>query len=383
LNEWNKQYENGDDPKEDKLRKQLNSIKEQQFPWMYDVSKCCAQHAIMDLGVAFDRFFKGLSAHPTFKRKNVNDSFYLDNCNFKIKGKRIKLARIGEVRMAEEFRYKNAKLLSVTVSLDAGEWYASIACEVPDKGKQFLLPFDDFVYGSDVGCHQYVYSNGELNEVPRAYRKAEKRLRRQQKSQSRKYEAAKREKRDLKDSKNYQKQCVKVAKVHQKTRRIREDWLHKLTTDIVRNNQTIVIEDLNVKGMVKNHHLAKSITDAAFGKFKKLLEYKSVLHGRTLIIADRWYPSTKTCSSCQVKTKQKLGLHVREWICEHCGVIHHRDVNAAINLKLGGLRLLVSLRAGSSSVTACGEFKPLVLYGIPLDTKAPRNVRKKKKQEVS
>jgi len=383
LNEWNEQYKNGNKPSEGELRKQLNAIKKKQFPWMYEVSKCCVQNAIMDLGIAFKRFFEGIAEYPQFKKKFVHDSFTLDNEKFKICGKKIYLSKIGWIRMAEGFKYLNAKLLSVTVSVEADQWYASIACEIPSQDKQPLLPFEDFVYGVDRGVRYYADSNGQHQAVPRSYRKAEKKLRRVQQSLSRKYEAAKRDKRELKESKNYQKQRVRVARVHKRVRDVRADWLHKLTTDIVRNNQTIVIEDLNVKGMVKNHHLAKSILDAGFGEFKRQIHYKSILYGRTLIQADRWYASSKICSVCGVKTKQRLPLHVREWTCEHCGAVHDRDVNAATNLKLGGIKCLVSQGADSSSVTACGEFLPLVLYGNPCNTKAPRKTRKRKKQEIN
>jgi putative transposase len=383
LNEWNEQYKNGHKPNEGELRKQLNTIKKKAFPWMYEVSKCCVQNAIMDLGIAFDRFFDGLAEHPKFKKKFVHDSFTLDNENFKVCGTKIYLAKIGWIRMVEQFKYAGAKLLFVTVSVEAGQWYASITCEIPTRDKQLLLPFEDFVFGIDRGVRSYADSNGKHTDVPRSYRKAEKKLRRSQQSLSRKYEAAKRDKRELKESKNYQKQRVKVARIHKRVHDIREDWLHKFTTDIVRNNQTIVIEDLNVQGMVKNRCLAKSILDAGFGEFKRQLSYKSQWCGRTLIQASRWYASSKICSVCGVKTKQRLPLHVREWKCEHCGATHDRDVNAAVNLKQGGIKCLVLLNAGSSSVSACGEFLPLVLYGNPCDTKAPRKSRKRKKQEIN
>ena len=381
LDEWNKQYENGEKPNEASLRKQLNSIKDKEFPWMYEVSKCCPQQSIRNLGTAFDRFFKGVSERPKFKKKGVHDSFYLDNLNFKIKGKQIYLAKIGWIRMSEEFRYEDAKLLSATISREADQWYVSISCEVQDSPKQPLLPFDDFAVGEDVGVRCYADSNGDISEVPRSYRTYEKRLKRAQRSLSRKYESAKNAGKQLKDCKNYQKQKQKVAKLHQRISNVRKDWLHKLTTDIVKNNQTIIIEDLNVKGMIKNRRLAKSIQDASFGEFRRQLEYKSVLCGRTLILANRWYPSSKLCSSCHVKTKQKLGLHVRRWTCEHCGAEHDRDVNAAVNLKLDGLHYLASLRSGSSSESACGEFLSLVLFGKLNNTKTPRNPRKRKKQE--
>lgn len=143
--------------------------------------------------------------------------------------------------------------------------------------------------------------------------------------------------------------------VHYRTANIRKDWLHKLTFDIASNHNVVVIEDLNVKGMVKNRHLAKSISDAAFGEFRRQLEYKVAEYGGQLIVADRWFPSSKLCSACGTKAKS-LPLNIREWTCHNCGVHHDRDLNAAINL---------AAIAGSSSVTACGEFSAAVPGALP------------------
>jgi putative transposase len=274
---------------------------------------------------------------------------------------------IGKIRLGEKLRF-SGKMLWATISREADRWYVSI--QVETEGKQ-QLPQNGKVIGIDVGVRQYADSNKRFNEVPRVYRKSERKLRRLQQSLSRKKDG----------SNNRNKARTKVARQHAKVKNIRQDWLHKLSTDIVRNNETIGIEDLNVKGMVRNRRLAKSITDACFGEFRRQLEYKSLLYGLTLIQANRWYPSSKICSSCSVKTKQKMSLHVREWTCEYCGVVHDRDINAAINLKQGTIKCLEQLKAGSSSVSACEEFLPLVLDGLPSRMKVPRNTRKRKKQE--
>jgi len=367
LAEWKRQYDAGEKPNEAKLRKQLNSIKKEQYPWMSEVSERCGKYAIKNLGTAFDRFFDGIAKFPKFKKKFVNDSFTLDHERFSVKGKKVKLSMIGEIRLGEQLRLEG-KLLWATISREADMWYVSIQIETSDKAK--LLPNDKAI-GIDVGVRQYVDSDKQFNAVPRAYRNRERKLRRLQQSLSRKKDG----------SNNRNKARVKVAKQHAKVKKIRQDWLHKLSTDIVRNNEIIGIEDLNVKGMIRNRHLAKSITDACFGEFRRQLYYKSILYGRTLIQANRWYASSKICSVCSVKTKQKLTLDIREWTCEHCGTTHDRDVNAAINLKNGAIECSAQMNADSSSVSACGEFSPLVLYGLPYKMKVPRNTRKRSKQE--
>jgi putative transposase len=367
LAEWKRQYDSGEKPSEAKLRKQLNSVKKEQYPWMSEVSERCGKYAIKNLGTAFDRFFKGIAKYPKFKKKFVNDSFTLDYERFSIKGRKITLTMIGEVRLGERLRLEG-KLLWATISREADRWYVSIQVETEDKSK---LPSNGKVIGIDVGVRQYADSNKQFNEVPRAYRKNERKLRRLQQSLSRKKDG----------SNNRSRARVKVARQHTRVKNIRQDWLHKLSTDIIRNNDIIGIEDLNVKGMVRNRRLAKSITDACFGEFRRQLEYKSILYGRTLIQANRWYPSSKICSSCSVKTKQKMSLHVREWTCEQCNTAHDRDINAATNLKQGAIKCLEQLKAGSSSVSACEEFLPLVLDGLPSKMKVPRNARKRKKQE--
>lgn len=333
LNRWKEHYEAGEKTSESKLRKELNAIKKTEFPWMYEVSKCCVQYSIKNLGVAFSKFFKKQAKYPRFKSKYGRHSFTLDYLNFKLKGKRIQLAKLGDVRLAEEFRFEKAKLLEATISKEAGQWYASILCEVEDCER---LPKNTKVVGIDVGVYEYVMSDGSHYPVPRVYRKYEKKLRRLNQSLSRK----------VKGSSNRAKDRVKVAKCHQKIKNIRKDWLHKLTTNIVKNNDVIAIEDLNVRGMIRNKHLSKSISDASFGEFRRQIEYKSQRYGRLVVTVPRFYPSSKLCSGCNTKTKV-MPLSVRSWTCEVCGEHHDRDVNAAINIRK---------YAVSSTVPAYGEF---------------------------
>jgi putative transposase len=322
------------------LRRMLNAIKREQFPWMLEVTKCSPQEAIIDLGKAFQNFFSGRAAYPKFKKKGVHDSFRVSSGFFHVEGKTIRLPVIGTLRMRECLRYEDARPVSVTVSRRADRWYASVVCEIAEPERQAPAAnakTGSKVTGVDAGANAYVTSDGDVYETPRSYRKAERRLRRAQQSLSRKE----------KGSGNYVKQREKVSKLHAKVSDARSDFLHKMTTGLVKKADTIVIEDLNVRGMLKNQHLSKSIADASFGEFRRQLEYKTEAAGKTLITADRYYPSSKLCSVCGVKAKH-LTLGTREWVCDGCGAVHDRDRNAACNLKK---------YAESSPVSACGEFR--------------------------
>jgi len=323
-------------PNQFSLRRELNAIKREEFPWMLEVTKCAPQEAIRDLGRAFENFFSGRAKYPTFKKKGLHDSFRVSSGFFKIEGKKIRLPHIGWIRMRECLRYPEAKVVSVTISRKANRWYASVVCEVLDTGRCAQVGAASSTIGIAVGVSEYVCSDGCRHRLPRAYRRKERSLRRAQQTLSRRQRG----------SANYKKQRCKVAKIHAGIADIRGDWLHKLTSGIAVYNAVIVIEDLNVKGMVQNHHLAKSITDAAFGEFRRQLNYKTEELGHVLLVADRFYPSSKLCSVCGTKTKH-LPLSMRHWICPACSSVHDRDLNAAYNLKA---------YAASSAVSACGEF---------------------------
>jgi putative transposase len=352
LNRWQEMYEAHKDnpescqqPNQYILRKELNAIKREEFPWMCEVTKYAPQQALINIGKAFDSFFKGRGRYPKFKRKGEHDSFYIGSDLLKVDkasvwipglmrfmGKRRKL---GWVRMAEPLRYGNAKIVCSTVSRTADKWYIAITCEVPDTATK-KSGANGKVVGVDVGVNEYVTSDGEFMPVPRALRKAQRKLRRAQQSLSRK----------RKGSKNMARQKAKVARIHARVANVRSDWMHKLTSELTNEYDVIAIEDLNAKGMTKNHHLAMSVTDAAFGEFRRQIEYKSEARGCMVYVADRWYPSSKTCSCCG-SVKAKLSLSERTYVCDECGFTCHRDLNAAINLRD---------LAVSSTVTACGEF---------------------------
>jgi putative transposase len=342
LAEWQRQYKEGGKPSEAALRKQLNTAKREQFPWMLEVTKVASQQAIKNLGRAFSNFFSDLKkpkkqrqfGYPQFKKKGIHDSFRAENGpeTFALDGKRIKLPVIGWVRMRETLRF-SGKVLSATVSRVADRWFVSVTVEVshqiPVRENQAAAG------GIDLGVKALAtMSDGSTVEGPKALRSNLKRLRRLSRSLSRK----------VKGSANRRKARAKVARLHARISNIRKDGLHKLTTELVNKFSVIGIEDLNVRGMMANGKLSLSIADMGFYEFKRQLTYKADMAGTRIVVADRWYPSSKTCSACS-HVVPTLPLSVRDWTCPACGSVHDRDINAAINLKN---------IAASSAVTACG-----------------------------
>jgi len=313
---------------------------------MLESTKCAPQEAILALGAAYRNAWAGRAQFPRFKKKNrAAVAFRVSVGNFKIDGRRVLVPRIGWVRMREPMRWPDAKLVAATFSERGGRWYVSLQCEVPASSLAKKPASAGAVVGVDIGVREYATSDGDLFEVPRAYRESERRLRRAQQSLSRKVGPDGRA--GQKASANWQKQQRKVARIHKRTTDIRADWLHKLTNDLASTYAVVGVEDLNVSGMVKNKCLAKSVLDAGFAEFRRQLNYKTADHGGQVITANRWYPSSRTCSACGVVKTNRLPLSVRKWTCENCGTSHHRDINAAINLRN---------LAASSAVTACGEF---------------------------
>ncbi len=341
LAEWKRQYDawRSDNslpkPSQAALRRQLNAVKREQFPWMLEVTKSAPQMAIIQLGQAFQNFFAGRARYPQFRKKGVHDRFTLTNDQFDIEGSRIRIPNLGWVRMRETLRFAG-KIMSATISRVADRWFVSIAVDTPDRSH---LPQaeNQGAVGVDLGVSALAtLSTGEPPiPGPKPHKALLGRLRRLSRSLSRK----------VKGSANRRKAKAKLAKLHARIAAIRSDALHKLTTDLTRRFHTIGIEDLNVRGMVRNRHLARSIADMGFFEFRRQLEYKAAMRGGQVVVADRFYASSKTCSACGKKLDE-LPLSVREWVCPSCGVVHDRDVNAAINLKN---------MAASSAVSACGE----------------------------
>jgi putative transposase len=312
----------------------LNSIKREQFPWMFDVTKCAAQEAVIDLGSAFRGFFEGRSSYPKFKAKGIHDSFCAANQagTFRVDEKRIKLPVIGWIRMREEVRF-TGKLKRATVSREADRWFVSISVETDDI-KPVIPP--QASVGIDLGITTLAtLSNGDAVPGPKAHSTLLKRLRRTSRSLSRK----------KKGSRNRAKAKRRLARMHARMANIRKDAIHKATTMLTKTFRRIGVEDLNIRGMSANRHLARSIMDGGFFEFRRQLEYKARFYGATVVVADRWFPSSKTCSCCG-SVKAELALSQRTFHCDICGFDCGRDLNAARNL---------DQLAASSAVSACGE----------------------------
>lgn len=319
LAEWKRQYEAGLKPTGFGLKKEFNAIKKDLFPWIMESPRDANSQSFADLQKAFNNFFKRNTKYPTFKKKNQNDSFYIANDNFKIDCKKIRIPKIGWIRLKENLNL-SGKILSATVSRSANKWFVSINLSME------ITPLkieNQDVIGVDLGIkHLATISNGEKIEGSRALKRMEKKLKRLQQSFSK----------TQKGSKNRAKQKRKIARLHYRIRCIRLDLIHKLTTKLSKNHSVIVIEDLNVKGMMANHKLAKAISDMGFYEFKRQLEYKSKIFGSHIIIADRWFPSSKKCSICG-NINKNLTLSDRTFKCPFCYSKIDRDLNAAINLK--------------------------------------------------
>ena len=312
-----------------------------EYAFLKEADSRALLHARENLDVAYDKFFKeSLAGFPKFKSKHkCRWSYTTDNNSDAVRfdGNRLRLPKVGFVKVVEH-RPHEGRILTATISHErSGEYYASVLCEIEQTDSS---PVTDKVVGVDLGLHDFaVCSDGERVEAPKHFRRAEQKLARRQRVFSR----------TQKGSKGHEKARLKVARCHQKIKNQRNDFLQKLSTKLIRENQVICLEDLSVKGMERNKKLAKSVTDASFAKFVSMLEYKAEWYGRKIIKVDRFYPSTQLCSGCGYKNesiKGLSGLKFREWTCPECGEIHDRDLNAAINILKEGLKSIKPTERG-------------------------------------
>ena len=289
-----------------------------ELSWLYDVSNVALQQALRNQDKAFSNFFAKRGKYPSFKSKHEKQSIRLMSNAFRMKEGKLFIAKSDEPLNFVESRPLPDKVSSITISKDSsGRYFVAFQGEA-DKAH---LPITEKSVGIDLGLtHFIVTSDGEKVEAPKIYRKHEAKL-----AMSRKQ----------KGGKNRSKARMKVARLHAKIADTRNDFLHKLSTRIIRENQTVAVEDLNVAGLQKNRCLSKSIADASWSEFVRQLEYKAAWRGRTLVKASRWYPSSQICSACGHRDGKKA-LSVREWTCPECGTIHDRDINAAININTVG-----------------------------------------------
>ena len=346
LGRWKSEYEAGRPTNALVLDKEWTCVRDLVVPWHNEIAARVPRQAIKNLGLAFEHFFRRAKdpsippkekGYPKFKAFRVYDSFRADNGSpkagknaLKVEGKLINLSKIGWVRMRECLRF-DGQIRGVTVSRQAEKWFAAILVDTE------TLPHirkDRKVVGVDLGIKSLAtLSTGEKVDGPKPYNRQLARIRRLNRSLSRK----------KKGSSNSHKARMKLAKLHARVHDMRTDALHKLTTDLVLNNTVIGIEDLNVAGMHSNRRLARHLSDQSFSEFRRQLEYKAGMYGSVVVKVNQWYLSTKQCSECGA-INAEVTLGVDAWTCD-CGARHDRDHNAAINLKNV---------AASSAVTACG-----------------------------
>jgi len=312
------------------LHKKLTSLKKKEFPWMYEVSKCAPQEALRDLDKSYEGFFRRVKkgetpGFPKFKSKhNSNKSFRLYGVIKILEAGAIQLPVLGKLRLKEKnyFPQKGVKIISATVSSRAGRWFVSLSVE--EEILNSVVTISSEVIGIDLGIKTLaVTSEGNYFNNPKALNSKLKKL----KKFSRKHSKKKR------GSKNRKKSSKKLAKLHYKIYNIRKDSIHKMTTQLVKAKPTaIVIEDLAVKNMLKNRRLSRSLADSSFGEIRRQLDYKCGWTGIDLVVVDRFFPSSKTCSSCG-NVKAELKLSERVYKCENCDASLCRDLNAAYNLR--------------------------------------------------
>ena len=330
--EWQKQYEAGGQPSALALRTQFNEIKKDQFPWVYDVTKCAVEGAFMDVAAAFKNFFQGRTAgrktgYPKFKsKKHSRPSFYLANDKFTVGDHWMDVPKLGRVNMAESLRFQG-KLLSARISKTASWWLVSITVDMPDEVPLNTHP----PLGVDVGLNRLAtLSDGRQYENQRPLVHQLKKLRRLNKELARR----------TKGGKNWLKTKDKLARFHYEIACIRLDWLQKLTTEIAQTSGMVAVEDLHVKGLIRNRCLSRSFSDAAVGKLLDLLESKVWRQGGMLLKVDRFFPSSQLCHCCMAR-KDDLTLADRVFVCPDpdCGYVGDRDENASWNILLEALHL--------------------------------------------
>lgn len=324
LAEWNAGHERGEITQANDLAKKLNAIRGEQFPWMLDVSWNAQKQVFQDLRFGFMRFMKKQSRHPVFRSKKHRDSFRADNGPpsagedaVKIEGHRIWIPRCGWVRLREALRFKG-QIKSAVVSRTAHRWFVSLAVEfdwTPERRE------NQAVVGVDLGVSCFAtLSTGEKIEGPKPLRRMEKRIARWSRAFTRKKEG----------SKNRLKATRRMARLHARIVNLRNDCIHKLTARLVRDFDVVSIEDLLIKGMLRNRRTARSVHDMGLHRFRSQVEYKAKMSGCRIHTVDRFFPSSKLCSSCGVKNTA-LRWQDRSWKCA-CGAEHDRDLNAARNL---------------------------------------------------
>ncbi|PFL41890.1 IS200/IS605 family element RNA-guided endonuclease TnpB [Bacillus cereus] len=339
LGMWNDTYkETGKGLTYNACSAQLPQLKIE-LEWLKEVDSIAIQTALKNLADAYKRFFKKQNDKPRFKSKKNNVQSYTTkhtNGNIAIVDNKIKLPKLGFIKFAK-IREIDGRIMNATVRRNSsGKYFVSILTEVE------IQPLEkaDSAIGIDLGITDFaILSDGHKIDNNKFTSKMEKKLKREQRKLSKRALIAKNKDIHLLDAKNYQKQKRKVARLHERVINQRDDFLNKLSTEIIKNHDIICIEDLNTKGMLRNHKLAKSISDVSWSAFVSKLEYKATWYGKTIVKVSRWLPSSQICSDCGHHDGKK-SLEIRDWTCPICHANHDRDINASKNILAEGLRTL-------------------------------------------
>lgn len=343
LAKWQEYYKQGIKKSHLELKKEFNAIKKERFPFVYEVSKYATQQPFVNLNLAFNKFFKDLKqgkiSYPKFKKKRESfGSYYIGGDQVIIKdNKYLKVPNLGNVKLREKLRFIG-KINSVTISQKADKFYASFSMQISqdeyNKTHKITIKNNQSV-GIDLGIKEFIsLSNGLQIKAPKPLNKLNRLLVKRARQLSKKQHAKTKQEvlQGIKKSNNYKKASIKLNKLHSKISNIRADFLHKLSSLIIRNFNYIGLENLNTQGMMKNHKLAKSLSDVSFYEFNRQLEYKAKYQEKEIYRVDKFYPSSKTCCICG-SIKQDLKLSDRVYKCDSCKNIIDRDINASINLE--------------------------------------------------